>query len=148
MPRNREKGKLSGASAGRHCRHKMRAVQSNGRGSRTIPLYLLRRLAPAPLSSPNEALTSCDLDFERVKTNVSNKTVFDRQVYTRLNISRPCHYLTNYRWHQGGTKAPRRLHEVTMVAPRATTEAPRRLHEAAAKPSQPRRLHEGLVNAP
>ena len=62
--------------------------------------------------------------------------------------SRACHYLTICRWRQSGTKAPRRLHEAIMVAPRATTEAPRKLHEAATKPSQPRRLHEGLVNAP
>ena len=52
------------------------------------------------------------------------------------------------RWRQSSAKAPRRLHEATMAAPRATTEAPRRLHEAAAKPSEPRRFHEGLVNAP
>ena len=39
------------------------------------------------------------------------------------------------RWRQSSAKAPRRLHEATMVAPRATTEAPRRLHEAAVEPS-------------
>ena len=52
------------------------------------------------------------------------------------------------RWRQSSAKAPRSLHEATMAAPRATTEAPRRLHEAAVKPSQLRRLHKGLVNAP
>ena len=49
--------------------------------------------------------------------------------------------MTNCRWCQCSAKAPRS----GLLAPRGTTEAPRRLHEAAAKPSQPRRLHEGLV---
>ena len=57
--------------------------------------------------------------------------------------------MTNYQWwRQRSAKAPRRLHEATTVAPRATTEAPRTLHEAAAKPSQPPRLHEGFMKPP
>ena len=43
------------------------------------------------------------------------------------------------RWRQSSAKAPRRLHEVTMVAPRATTETPRRPRERSMMPS--RRIH-------
>ena len=40
------------------------------------------------------------------------------------------------RWRQSSAKAPRRLHEATMVAPRGTTEAPRRPRERPITPSR------------
>ena len=80
---------------------------------------------------------------------------YDGSLVITIPHSRACHYLTNCRWRQGGaeeaptlregsTKAPRRLHEATMVEPRATTEAPRRPRERSMTPA--RRIH--FVDAP
>ena len=54
---------------------------------------------------------------------------------------RACHYLTNYRWHQGGAKAPRRLYEGSTKRPWWRREQPRRLHEGFMKPPRSFRNH-------
>ena len=66
---------------------------------------------------------------------------------TTSNTARACHYLTNYRWRQGGAKAPRRLHEGSTKRPWWRREQPRRLHEGFMMPPRSLRNHGGSTKA-